>query len=94
MQLTSISLGDPGKCQRISISGTSAQSAAIPSDNVLVYATTDCFVRQGSNPTALSDGTDQFVPAFSLFRLSIRRGSHLAFISTGGTGLVYLTPGG
>ena len=84
-----------GLSQSVSISGTSAQSSAITSDSVTVYATTDCFFRSGTNPTALSDGTDDFLPSGAKFRISgITSGQKLAFKTTSATGTVYITPGG
>lgn len=83
----------PGKSQKVVVSSTSAQSAAIESTSCVVYSDVDCYVRQGSNPTAVADGADQFIPAGAFIRLSgITRGNKLAFISLTG-GLVHLTPG-
>lgn len=86
-------VGTGGTSQAVSISGTSAQSTAIPGNMALVYSTADCFMRCGSNPTALSDGTDQFVPASTLLRVQLQGGGKLAFKTTGATGTVYITPG-
>lgn len=94
IQQISFSLDDPGKSQVVSISGTSAQSAVINAEHVIVTPTTDCFVRQGANPTATSDGTDLFLLGLSTYRLDIPRGAKLAFKTTGATGSVYITPGG
>lgn len=80
-----------GNSQLISVSTTSAQSAAITEGTVNIYSTVDVFVRQGVSPVALSDGTDQFVPAGLLIRISgIVSGSKLAFKSAS-SGTVYLT---
>jgi hypothetical protein len=49
-------------------------------------------MRQGSNPTALSNGTDQFIPANTLLRIvDIESGNKLAFIA-GSAGTVYISP--
>lgn len=84
-----------GQSQSVSISSTSAQSAAITAGFATVYSTVDCFFRQGSNPTALSNGTDDFIPAGNKLRISgITSGNKLAFITSGSSGTVYVTPGG
>ena len=90
----SLTINGGGTSQAVAISSTSAQSAAMNSPVALVYATVDCFARRGSNPTALSDGTDQFIPANTLLRISgIERGDKLAFKTTSASGTVYITPG-
>lgn len=81
-----------GTCAAVSVSTTSAQSAAITNGRVVIYSTVDVFMRQGSNPTALSDGTDQFIPAGTLLRIvDIEASNKLAFISTM-SGTVYISP--
>lgn len=92
-QQISIVLADAGTSSSVAISGTSAQSATINADFAIVTPTADCFVRQGSNPTATADGTDVFLVAFNTYRLALPRGNKLAFRTTGATGAVYLTPG-
>ena len=83
-----------GGSESVSISGTSAQSSAITAGQVIVSVDTDCFVRQGADPTALDDGTDMFLFADSTYRLvGITSGNKLAFITTGGSGNAYITPG-
>lgn len=83
-----------GQSQAISVSTTSAQSSEINVASATVYSTVDVFFRQGSNPTALSNGIDQILPAYQILRLSrITPGNKLAFITTTGTGTVYLTKG-
>lgn len=81
-----------GESQAVAISATSAQSSAIASGAVDVYATVECFFRQGPNPTALSDGTDQFLPATKLTRVLLEKGNKLAFKTTAAAGTAYLTP--
>lgn len=92
-QEISFALGDPGLSQALSISSTSAQSAVINATSVVVTPTIDCFVRQGSNPTALSDGTDMFLLGQIAYRLSLPRGNKLAFKTVSASGTVYITPG-
>lgn len=81
-----------GESQAVSISTTSAQSAAITTNRVVVYATVECWFRQGSNPTALSTGVDQYLPAGVQMRLvDIKPGNKLAF-KAASSGTVYITP--
>ena len=84
-----------GQSEAIAISGTSAQCTAITAGSALVTSTVDCFFRQGANPTALSNGTDQLLLGGNTYRISgITSGYELAFITTGASGTVYITPGG
>jgi len=79
--------------QTRSLSGTSAQTAALTVSRYLVWLTEPAFVRQGANPTAVSTGVDMYVPAEVWVRLGgITVGNKLAFITGGGTGTAYLTP--
>ena len=81
-----------GESQAVSVSTTSAQSAAILGSRVVVYSTVECWLRQGSNPTALSTGVDQYLPAGVQMRLcDITPGNKLAFKSST-SGTVYITP--
>ena len=82
-----------GRSSAISISTTSAQSAASEIGEAIFYSTVDCFVRSGANPTALSDGTDMFVVAGNQYRVKLSPGHKLAFKTASGTGTVYFTPG-
>jgi hypothetical protein len=81
-----------GQSQVVAISGTSAQSSAITgSKTVYLCSTGDCFIRQGSNPTALSNGTDQFLPGYTPMRFAgFVSGNKIAVIGT--TGSLYITP--
>lgn len=95
MKEVSLSSARGGISQAVSISTTSAQSAVVDSNRAVIYSTVDCFVRPGANPTALANGTDQFIPANTLLRidcLSDSTTTKLAFITAAGTGTVYITP--
>lgn len=84
-----------GQSSSVAVSGTSAQSAAITAGRAVLYSTADVFFRQGANPTALASGVDQLLPANNIMRLAdITSGNKLAFITSGTTGTVYITPGG
>jgi hypothetical protein len=101
----SVKLDGGGSGAKIAISGASAQSAALSlksfptpggadaRDNVLVYVTVDCFVRNGTSPTAVVD-TDVLLPGPGLYRLSgIKDGEKLAFITSGAAGNAWVYPG-
>ena len=57
-----------------------------------VLSETLCFIRKGANPTALSNGTDQAIPANTLIRFGLMAGERIAVIVATGTGNVYFTP--
>ena len=89
----SIKVLNGGESAAVSISASSAQSAALLTNRVVIYSTVACWIRQGSNPTALSNGTDQYIPAETMMRLTdITPGNKIAFIA-GSAGTVYITPG-
>lgn len=89
----SIVVDEGGRSQALTISSTSAQSATINSDYVLVTLTVAGFVRQGSNPTATADGTDIFLLADVTYRLNVKKGNKLALRTGGLAGTAYITPG-
>ena len=87
-----------GQSVKVAISTVSAQSpvfvgnSGIP-DNYSVICDVNCFVRMGVNPTAVSDGTDQMLFAGNTYRVTpCPAGSRFAFITSAGSGNVYLTP--
>lgn len=89
----------PGTSQTVSISAVSAQSAAIKGTPsfLVVYTSTGCFVRYGVNPTALADGTDQYLVGGNQYRIEWNpewENYKIAFITTAAAGTVYITPGG
>ena len=103
MRVTEISCAvlSGGQSSKVAISTASAQSAAIAAQGggvtgaavVLLTPDTTCFVRYGTNPTALSDGTDQILMANNTYRVDVAPGGKFAFITATGTGFVYITPG-
>lgn len=75
--------------------GVSAQTAVL-SDSyaVVVMPTVDVYFRRGVNPTAVSDGTDQFLLANITYRLTGFGGlDKLSFIASTSGGSVYITAG-
>lgn len=83
-----------GSCQAVSISGTSAQSAAITAALVHITPTVDVFVREGADPTALATGVDELLLAGITQSKRITSGNKLAFKTSGATGTVYIAPVG
>lgn len=81
-----------GLSQTVAMSTTSAQSTAITADLVVVAVDAACFVRAGANPTAVSDGTDHYLP-IGAWRIPFISGQKLAFKMASGTGNAYITPG-
>ena len=91
----SMPANEGGISQSVSISTTSAQSAVINEGEAMVTPTVNCFFRAGTNPTAVSDGTDSILLANNTYRISgIKQGHILAFITSSGSGSAYITPGG
>jgi len=91
-EASSIAAG--GTCQSVAISSISAQSAAITAQLVHLTPTVDCFVREAASPTALSDGTDEFLMAWVTQSKIITSGNKLAFKTTSASGTVYIAPVG
>ena len=77
-----------GVCQKIAISGTSAQSTAIAGHLVHITPTVDCYVREAANPTALATGVDHFLVANATQSFTVTHGNKLAFITEGAAGTV------
>ena len=53
------------------VAATSVQSSVLFTDKagyVNVFSELDCFMRMGTNPTALNTGVDQFIPAGNLLQ--------------------------
>lgn len=80
--------------QSVSASTTSAATSNAISDTMaLVYSTVECFALAGASPTAtVAAGTP--IPANVLIRLTgLLPSDKLAFITSTGTGTVYVRPG-
>lgn len=88
-----------GDTEAKGIGTASVQSSAITTGSALVTSTVDCFFRQGTTPAAVApvaDGANGDAPLFggNTYRISgISIGNKLAFITSGDTGVVYITPG-
>ncbi len=81
-----------GTSSQVTVTGVNAKSAALDFSLVLVTGTEGMFMRQGADPTAVSNGTDQYIPPGVVFRVGITSGNKLAFISAGTNGVAYITP--
>jgi hypothetical protein len=85
-----------GQSDAVTVSATSAQTtkqSIIDAEKVAVFCESNVFFREGSDPTALSDGSDQIIPGGVWTRVSKTTGYKMAFILATGTGTVYITPG-
>lgn len=79
--------------QRIATSGTSAASAAITANLVLVRSNVDCFISVGAAPTATTGTATSFpIVANELFALPLASGQKVAAITSGASGVLYLMP--
>ena len=98
--MENLKVDDGGRGQVVTVSATSAQSAAMVSDKVRVVSTVNVFVRKGTNPTAVVN-VDLMIPAntptvlsgFNIFGTEAGAGPvvKLAFVA-GGAGSVYISP--
>lgn len=76
--------------QKITTSGTSAQtSVAVGANIVLLYATADAHIAVGANPTATT--ADFFLKAGVYIAISIDPSNLVAAIQDAGVGVVYVT---
>lgn len=91
---TSFRISEGGTAHSVAITATSAQSQVIEAADVVITPTVDVFVRRGANPTAVANGTDDFLKGGNSYRLrDFQRGQKLAFIKAGANdGTVYVSP--
>jgi len=89
----------PGDSQKVSFTGTSAQSAAFSggtnteSTVIRVFATEDCHIKVGANPTALADGSCMFLPAGIVEYIGVNPTDKIAAIRDTTSGTLYITEG-
>lgn len=82
-----------GQSQKVTVTGTSAKSTELNCKTVVLCSDTDCFIRQGMEPVALSDGTDQFLPAYTIVRFyNYHPANKIGVISNGTNGSLFITP--
>jgi hypothetical protein len=78
---------------KVTITGTSAQSAALPSSEVYLCSTTDCWLTKGANPTAVAAADLMlYLPAGCPLHMRITRGEKIAFIQHSAGGTVSVVP--
>lgn len=103
MNITEISMDAlaGGTSSKVALSTTSAQGPVIanPTNHpkgmpVKCLVTLDAtgFLRKGTSPTAVSDGTDQILLANNTYRIELMEGERVAAILASGTGNMYFTP--
>lgn len=89
----------PGVSQALAFIVTSGQSAALATKTTLVrlFATKDCFIKVGTNPTAANDGTSMFIASGIYEYIGIDQSAgaqKIAAISNGTNGTLYITEAG
>jgi hypothetical protein len=75
---------------RVTVAGSSAQSAAITGTEVLVHANTRCFIAAGSNPTATTN--DIPLESGEKFHLRITSGHKIAVLQDTAGGFLNVIP--
>ena len=78
-----------GTVQRVSVSSSSGQSTAIEADEVMMHATTACYVVAGSNPTATTSTGIPLV-AGEKFHMRIVPNSKIAVIRDSTDGYLFI----
>lgn len=82
-----------GGAQQIAFTGSSArQTTAFADDRIAisVYATKDCFIRTGTSSVTAAN-TDHFLPAGFYTTLALKGHTHIAVISNGTNGTLYIS---
>jgi hypothetical protein len=91
------SIVDPSNVQqKVSFTGTAGSSNAFAAQvkSVVVYATEDCWVKFGANPTAVADdGSSVFVPASNYRPFIVNAGDKLSAIQDSAGGDIHITEG-
>jgi hypothetical protein len=88
----------PGGSQKASFTGSSSQVSFTAQENpspsvIRLFATKDCWIKIGTDPTALSDGTCVFIASGIVEYFGIPGNNKLAVISNGADGDLYITEG-
>lgn len=81
-----------GTTTRVAATSTSAQSGAITATEVMIHASTRCFIKAGSNPTAVPDGDSIPLEAGEKFHKRITSGHKIAVIRDTADGYIHITP--
>ncbi len=79
----------------VAVSGASAQSAAIYTREVQIVSTTNCWLKFGTNPTAVaSTDANQYLPANVVLTIKWQPGEKVAVIQDAAAGYLVVTPVG
>lgn len=79
----------------VAISGTSAQSTAMPTGEIQLVSTTNCWIKFGTNPTAVANtDTNQYLPANVIWTIKWQPGDKVAVIQDSAAGYLTVTPVG
>jgi hypothetical protein len=81
-----------GTTVRQAVGSTSAQSSAITGTEVMVHATTACYIKNGSNPTAVNNGDSIPMVAGEKLWLRITTGDKIAVIRDSADGYIFISP--
>jgi hypothetical protein len=76
----------------VTVSGSSAQSAAIQARAVLISPDTNIWLTMGANPTATVGAGSVFIPAGALVTLNIQPGQKIAVIQATAGGNCSIIP--
>ena len=79
--------------QKVAVSNTSAQSAAIGTEVVMLLCDTDCFIKAGSNPTAADSAGSFRLPANQVLIFGMEATTDkIAVIRGAADGSLYILP--
>lgn len=78
--------------QRVVVGAASAQSTAITATEVLLHASTRCFVLSSADPTAVATGASIPLEAGEKFHLRIKSGDEIAVIQDTAGGFLHIIP--
>lgn len=78
--------------QKVTTSGTSAQSAAVACNEVMLTATADMYVTAAANPTAAASAGSIFLAGGTVIHLQITPGWKVAAIQSTAAGALYILP--
>jgi hypothetical protein len=83
----------PGTSQKVAVTATSAQSAALGATTTLirVAATQNMHLAFGANPTAVADGTNYYLPAGVTECIAVVSGTKIAAIRDSADGSLFIT---
>jgi hypothetical protein len=82
---------DTANLQRVAVASTSAQSSAVSANEVMLHASTKCYVLAGADPTAAAS-TSIPLEAGEKFHLQITSGHKIAVIRDSADGYLHVVP--